>query len=238
MKYEDFTYLFLEQWQRLEELPHFPEPKVSELHFLFNEEEESGGLPTEETWDRFVIWKAHAGDDIEGCLLSSPVSEEMKELPAEEYEKLRVFEESFLLIIGRWREVETVGGICCKGVALKIIGSEGWTCRVCDGGGCGKGAFLKRAWPVLVFSSNEITRLNLETAMSATALQSLSISIVVLLLLLGFEGEKEEEEDEEGWYLWRASERSFMSFSTLSKPEAASWTAFSSALVVKVWFLL
>lgn len=230
---KDFKYLFLEQWHRLEELPHFPEPKVSELHFLFKEEE-SGGLPTDETWDKFVIWKVPAGDEDDGCLLSisPPVSEEINELAAteEEYEKFRVLDES---LKGRWR---LIGGICCKGVALKIVDSEildffcwvcwiGWFC-----GDWGKGALLKRACPVLVLSRSEITRLNLETATSATALQSLSISNEGLL---GFEGEKEDE-DEGDWYLWRASDSNLMSFSTLSKPEAASWTAFSSALAVKL----
>ena len=43
------TYLFFEQWQRPEELPHLPEPKFSELHFLFNEDEESGGFPADDT---------------------------------------------------------------------------------------------------------------------------------------------------------------------------------------------
>lgn len=72
------------QWQRPEELaPHFPEPKVSELHFLLNEEDESGGFPAEETWDILVIWKTE--DDI-GCLLSeSPVNDDINDVvPAEE----------------------------------------------------------------------------------------------------------------------------------------------------------
>lgn len=120
----------------------------------------------------------------------------MKELAAEEYEKLRVLDESFLSVvvpilgcsvlwIWWWLKVG-VGAICCKGVALRIVvGSE-------EGCGCGcgvwfKGALLKRAWPVLVRPRREITLLNLETATSATALQSLSI-------WFGFEGEEEEEE--------------------------------------------
>jgi len=71
-----------------------PEPKLSELHFLFKEDEDKGGFPTEETWERFVIWKA---EDDEGCLLSvSPVKDDMKEVAAEEYEKLIVVDESFL----------------------------------------------------------------------------------------------------------------------------------------------
>lgn len=52
---EQVTDLFLEQWHRPEEPPHLPEPKFSELHFLFNEAVDKGGFPTEETWDRFVI---------------------------------------------------------------------------------------------------------------------------------------------------------------------------------------
>ena len=86
-------YLFLEQWQRPEEPLHLPEPKFSELHFLFKEEDK-GGFPAEETWERLVIWNA---DEEDGCLLSvSPVKDDINEFPAEEYEKLMVADESFL----------------------------------------------------------------------------------------------------------------------------------------------
>lgn len=76
-----------------------------------------------------------------------------------------------------------------------------------------------------------MTRLNFETATSATARQSELISVDEL----GF------TEDEWDWFcccwVW---ESNLMSFSTLSRPAAASSTAFSSILPAKVsvlWFI-
>jgi len=82
--------------------------------------------------------------------------------------------------------VVSVLGIWCRGVAWKTGGWEG-----CEegggGGGGGRGALRKRAWPVGVGvgvgdgpglgsgPSSEMTFLNLETARSATALQSIAI---------------------------------------------------------------
>lgn len=97
MERVSYYYFFLEQWQRPEETPHLrAEPTLfSELHFLFKADEDRGGFPTEETWERLVIWKAEEEDGC--CLLSqTPVKEEINELAADEYEKLIVVEESFL----------------------------------------------------------------------------------------------------------------------------------------------
>lgn len=79
--------------------------------------------------------------------------------------------------------VPSVLGIWCRGVAWKTGGWEG-----CVEGG-GRGALRKRAWPVGVGVGvgvgagagpgpgprSEMTFLNLETARSATALQSIAI---------------------------------------------------------------
>ena len=61
-----------------------PEPKVSELHLRFNEAEESGGFPAEETWDMLVIWKAE--DDMGCCCLlsESPVNDDINDVVAAE----------------------------------------------------------------------------------------------------------------------------------------------------------
>ena len=97
------------QWQRPEAEAHLPEPMLSEVHdFLFKEDEDRGGFPAEETWDKFVIWKA---DDVDCCCLLSvsPVNEDMYELLLlllPEYEKLMVVDEFF-----------RGGGICWIGVA-------------------------------------------------------------------------------------------------------------------------
>lgn len=48
----------------------------TELHFLFNDDD-SGGLPADDTPDMFVSWNA---DDIDGWKLSvSPVSDDLNE---------------------------------------------------------------------------------------------------------------------------------------------------------------
>lgn len=74
-------FLFLEQWHRPEEPPHLFAKSSTELHFLFNEDEDNGGLPADDTWDIFVSWNA---DDIEGWKLSvSPVNDDLNELPVD-----------------------------------------------------------------------------------------------------------------------------------------------------------
>lgn len=75
-------FLFLGQWQRPEAKPpaleHLTAASSIELDLRLSEDAESGGLPADETWDRFVIWKPDERDD--GCKLSvSPVRDEMKE---------------------------------------------------------------------------------------------------------------------------------------------------------------
>ncbi|WVZ26033.1 hypothetical protein V8G54_004577 [Vigna mungo] len=145
---------------RLEELPHFPEGKFSELHFLLKEEEEErGGFPADETWERVVMWKepgaGGGGEEEEGCFVwASAVREEMKEVAGE--------------------GVPSVLGIWCRGVAWKTGDWEG--CVEGGGGGGGRGALRKRAWPVGVGVGvgvgagpgpgprSEMTFLNLETA--------------------------------------------------------------------------
>lgn len=88
-------YLFLGQWQRSAEdpPPHLVLPSSIELHFLLNDDVDSGGRPAEDTWER-LIWNP---EDIEGWRLSvSPVNDEIKELAGEA--KLIVVDDSFLSI--------------------------------------------------------------------------------------------------------------------------------------------
>lgn len=81
--------LFLGQWQRSAEdpPPHLVFVSSIELHFLLNDDVDSGGRPAE-------IWNP---DDIEGWRLSvSPVNDEINELAGEA--KLIVVDDSFLSI--------------------------------------------------------------------------------------------------------------------------------------------
>ena len=242
------TNLFLEQWHRPKDDPHLAPASSIELHFLFNEDEERGGRPADETCDRFEIWNP---DDKDGWTLSvSPVNDDTKELGAEtewEVVKLIVVIDSFFSMatflgnirLGLWWWwwwwgwwLWGRGGRRWTGVGQKILETEvclssaGWWWLTGTGvsvswGGCWggtKGALLKRAWPVLVRSSNEITLLNLVTAMSATAVQSISISREVVVCFCC-------------WH-WDSN---FTSFSTLWIPaDAASWRALSSIFAAKL----
>ncbi|GER29960.1 nuclear factor Y [Striga asiatica] len=60
----------LVQWQRDDPPPQLPPASSVELHFLLNDDVDSGGRPADDACDRFVIW--NPDDVIDGCRLSVP----------------------------------------------------------------------------------------------------------------------------------------------------------------------